>query len=121
MIRAFKIALAFVIILSNNVIGQQRISNSDMESINRCDSLLVAHFKELDHFTADTSKLNVYKYSKDSIPRVTDAEIIKRIGKQGEVDNEIHAILEEYSLPYKFSKENIKEAEELAKEINYGN
>ena len=44
-----------------------------------------------------------------------EAEIIKRIGKQGEVDNEIHAILEEYSLPYKFSKENIKEAEELSR------
>jgi len=42
-----------------------------------------------------------------------EAEIIKIIGKQGEVDNEIHAILNEYDLPYEFSKKLIKEAELL--------
>jgi len=44
-----------------------------------------------------------------------EAEIVKIIGRQGEVENEIHAILEEYSLPYKFSKEKIKEAAGLGK------
>ena len=44
-----------------------------------------------------------------------EAEIIKTIGKQGVVENEIHAILEEYSLPYSFSKKSINEAASLTK------
>ena len=44
-----------------------------------------------------------------------EAEIVKTIGEQGVVDNEIHAILEEYSLPYSFSEKNIKEAADLSK------
>jgi membrane-bound lytic murein transglycosylase D len=79
LIRAIKISSIFLIILFNNLIAQQHLTDADMAFINRCDSLLVAHFKELDHFSADTSKLNIYKYAHDSVPRVTDAEIIKRI------------------------------------------
>ena len=44
-----------------------------------------------------------------------EADIVKTIGEQGVVDNEIHAILEEYSLPYSFSEKNIKEALDLSK------
>ena len=44
-----------------------------------------------------------------------EAKIIKIIGKQGLVDNEIHAILQEYNLPYEFSNDLIKEAESLKK------
>ena len=44
-----------------------------------------------------------------------EADIVKTIGEQGVVDNEIHAILEEYSLPYSFSEKNIKEALSLSK------
>ena len=44
-----------------------------------------------------------------------EAKIIKLIGEQGVVDNEIHAILQEYNLPYDFSDELIKEAENLKK------
>ena len=44
-----------------------------------------------------------------------EAKIIKIIGKQGVVDNEIHAILEEYNLPYGFSNELTNEAESLKK------
>jgi len=44
-----------------------------------------------------------------------EAKIIKIIGQQGVVDNEIHAILEEYNLPYGFSDELAKEAESLKK------
>ncbi|MDG1052058.1 MAG: RNB domain-containing ribonuclease, partial [Flavobacteriaceae bacterium] len=44
-----------------------------------------------------------------------EAKIIKTIGEQGVVDNEIHAILQEYNLPYDFSDELIKEAENLKK------
>ena len=44
-----------------------------------------------------------------------EAKIIKIIGEQGLVDNEIHAILQEYNLPYEFSNDLIKEAEGLKK------
>ena len=44
-----------------------------------------------------------------------EAKIIKIIGQQGVVDNEIHAILEEYNLPYGFSNELKNEAESLKK------
>ena len=44
-----------------------------------------------------------------------EAKIIKIIGQQGVVDNEIHAILEEYNLPYGFSNELTNEAESLKK------
>ena len=44
-----------------------------------------------------------------------EAKIIKIIGEQGLVDNEIHAILQEYNLPYEFSNDLIKEAESLKK------
>ncbi len=44
-----------------------------------------------------------------------EADIVKTIGEQGVVDNEIHAILEEYSLPYSFSEKNTKEALGLSK------
>ena len=42
-----------------------------------------------------------------------EAEIVKVIGKQGEVENEIHAILEEYSLPYQFSNKHKEDAKNL--------
>ena len=41
------------------------------------------------------------------------AEIIKNLGQKGEVNNEIHAILEEFELPYEFEEKHIKEAKEL--------
>ena len=44
-----------------------------------------------------------------------EAEIIKTIGDQGIVDNEIHAILQEFNLPYDFSEEQQKQAKELEK------
>ena len=44
-----------------------------------------------------------------------EADIVKIIGNQGVVDNEIHAILEEYSLPYSFSEKHKKDAAELVK------
>ena len=44
-----------------------------------------------------------------------EAKIIKIIGEQGLVDNEIYAILQEYNLPYEFSNDLIKEAESLKK------
>jgi len=42
-----------------------------------------------------------------------EGKIIKIIGEKGLVDNEIHAILEEYELPYEFTEELNKEAYKL--------
>ena len=42
-----------------------------------------------------------------------EAKILKIIGEQGIVENEIHAILQEFNLPYEFSNLLIKEAENL--------
>ena len=44
-----------------------------------------------------------------------EGKIIKIIGEKGIVENEIHAILEEYELPYEFSEELNKEATKLEK------
>ena len=44
-----------------------------------------------------------------------EAKIIKIIGEQGIVENEIHAILQEFNLPYDFTDNLIKEANELKK------
>ena len=42
-----------------------------------------------------------------------EAKIIERIGESGVTENEIHAILEEFQLPYKFNKEVKFEADNL--------
>ena len=42
-----------------------------------------------------------------------EIKIIKKLGVKGEVNNEIHAILEEYELPYNFDDIHIKEALKL--------
>ena len=42
-----------------------------------------------------------------------EGKIIKIIGEKGLVDNEIHAILEEYELPYEFTEELNNEAHKL--------
>lgn len=72
------------LLLSNVFFAQNKLSPEDEAFINRCDSLLVAHFAFIDSFSADTSDLNYYNYPKDSVPQVTDEEIIKRIQKLDE-------------------------------------
>ena len=46
----------------------------------------------------------------DKLPK---ANVLKTLGEKGCVNNEIHAILEEFELPYEFDKTLIKEAELL--------
>ena len=46
----------------------------------------------------------------DKLPK---ANVLKILGEKGSVNNEIHAILEEFELPYEFDKTLIKEAELL--------
>ena len=45
-------------------------------------------------------------------------KIIKSLGKPGETNTEIHAILHDYGLPYEFPKHVINEAAQIPKEIN---
>ncbi len=44
-------------------------------------------------------------------------EVIRVLGMAGEHDTEIHAILEEFSLPYSFSEEVIRDSERIPKKI----
>ena len=51
-----------------------------------------------------------WKYS------IPEGKILKIIGNKEETNTQIHAILEEYNLPYFFSKEVLKEANKISKE-----
>ena len=73
------ISFVFTILLGTGVFAQSNLSETDAAFINRCDSLLVAHFRHIDSFTDDTTQLNIYGYSKNEVPKVTDEEIIKRL------------------------------------------
>ena len=57
----------------------------------------------------DIIVFEIYKWEK----AVPEAKIIKTLGKKGNVNNEIHAILEEFELPYEFEDNLIKEAQLL--------
>lgn len=61
--------------------AQQGLSLSERKFIDRCDSLLVAHFREIDSFTWDTTALNTFNYHKDSVPVVSDEELLVRIAE----------------------------------------
>lgn len=45
--------------------------------------------------------------------KIPEANIIRVIGEKGDINNEIHAILEEFELPYEFEKQLLKEAEKV--------
>ena len=71
-------------------------------------------------------KLNKAKEGYKAIARITDwpkgsknpfGEIIEVLGKKGAHETEIHAILAEYELPYKFPTEVEREAEQIPEEI----
>ena len=57
----------------------------------------------------DIIVFEIYNWEK----AVPEAKIIKTLGKKGNVNNEIHAILEEFELPYEFEDNLIKEAQLL--------
>ncbi|MCB9189586.1 MAG: transglycosylase SLT domain-containing protein [Flavobacteriales bacterium] len=81
----FKGIVLFVLMLSFNLsFGQNNLSPEDRQFIDRCDSLLVAHFRELDSFTWDTSELNLYNYDADHVPVVSDQTLMKRIEEMDE-------------------------------------
>ena len=62
--------------------------------------------------TLNENDIIVFKI-KDWTGSTPHAEMIKNLGPKGEVNNEIHAILEEFELPYEFEEKHIKEAKEL--------
>lgn len=61
--------------------GQLNLTPEERKFIDRCDSLLVAHFRELDSFTWDTSELNIHNYEPGHVPVVSDAVLLSRISE----------------------------------------
>lgn len=62
--------------------------------------------------TANNNDLVVVEFNNWE-KELPEGEIIKIIGKKGVVEDEMHAILEEFELPYEFSKELENEAKQL--------
>ena len=62
--------------------------------------------------TLNENDIIVFKI-KDWTGSTPHAEMVKNLGEKGKVNNEIHAILEEFELPYEFKEKHIKEAKEL--------
>ncbi|MDC0313511.1 transglycosylase SLT domain-containing protein [Flavobacteriales bacterium] len=55
------------------------IEKPDLSFVDNYDSMLVAHYREMNHFTLDTGELNVLNLPTDSIPRFSDAVFKLRI------------------------------------------
>jgi len=73
------------------------------------------------------NKLKGAKQGEKAIAKITEwpegakspiGEIVEVLGKSGEHEVEMHAILAEFDLPYKFSEEVEKEAEKIPSEIS---
>ena len=80
---------------------------------------LIEYNSNKDNFIFETREKKISKNEivvfeilnwKDEEPEI---KIIKKLGKKGEVNNEIHAILEEFELPYNFEEKHINEALKL--------
>ena len=76
--------------------------------------------KDKIEFFINTSKKEKTKDNQLAVVKFTswtkefpEAQIVKVIGDQGVVENEIHAILQEYNLPYDFNKELENQAKNL--------
>ena len=57
------------------------IEKPDLSFVDNYDSMLVAHYREMNHFTLDTGELNVLNLPTDSFPRFSDAIFKLRIGQ----------------------------------------
>lgn len=78
------IGLILIVFSASMYSAQTVLTPAEKKFINRCDSLLVAHFRELDSFTWDTSKLNIYNYEAGFKPAISDEELIARISEMDE-------------------------------------
>ena len=57
------------------------VEKPDLSFVDNYDSMLVAHYREMSHFTLDTGELNVLNLPTDSIPRFSDVVFKLRIGQ----------------------------------------
>ena len=57
------------------------IEKSDLSFVDNYDSILVAHYREMSHFTLDTSELNILNLPTDSFPKFSDDVFKFRIGQ----------------------------------------
>jgi membrane-bound lytic murein transglycosylase D len=57
------------------------IEKPDLSFVDNYDSILVAHYREMNHFTLDTSELSILNLPTDSFPRFSDAIFKFRIGQ----------------------------------------
>ncbi len=78
------IAFLWLLLLACATQAQADLTPEERKFIDRCDSLLVAHFRELDAFTWDTSELNMFNYEADEKPVVSDEELLARIAEMDE-------------------------------------
>ena len=69
-------------------------------------------FRVPNNKTANKNDLVVVEFNNWE-KELPEGEIVKIIGKKGVVEDEMHAILEEFELPYEFSKELENEAKQL--------
>lgn len=91
-------------------------------------SFLVPDFKQLPHdIFIPNSKLNGATGGHKAIVKITDwpardknpsGEVLKVLGKAGDNNTEIHAIMAEFELPYMFSENIIKAAESISDTIS---
>ena len=65
----------------------------------------------------DGDKLAVRVVSWADGERLPEGELVERLGRAGENDTEMHAILAEFDLPYRFEREVVAAAERIAGEI----
>lgn len=84
------ILIGFLAVTTTAVSGQadttrtdtiEIIEKPDLSFVDNYDSMLVAHYREMSHFTLDTGELNVLNFPNDSIPRFSDAIFKFRIGQ----------------------------------------
>ena len=84
------ILIGFLTVMTTNVNSQSDtaiadtikvIEKPDLSFVDNYDSILVAHYREMNHFTIDTGELNILNLPSDSIPRFSDAIFKFRIGQ----------------------------------------
>ena len=57
------------------------IEKPDLSFVDNYDSMLVAHYREMNHFTLDIGELNILNFPTDSVPKFSDSIFKFRIGQ----------------------------------------
>jgi len=75
------IFIGLLSLVATTVIGQsdsivadtiEVIEKPDLSFVDNYDSMLVAHYREMNQFTLDTNELNILNLPTDSFPRFSD-------------------------------------------------